>query len=87
MTQEMTMRELAIYELGDMTAHYWVDESEQVGLVLCPASLQPVPARTGIGDEPYIANQPGTDNPPARTVDPLVHAALRGDAATDGWAQ
>jgi alpha-galactosidase len=81
------VRELAVYGLDDMTAHYWVDDSDQVGLVLRPTSLQPVTARSGIGDEPYIATQPGAGNPPARSVDPLVHVTLRGDAATGGWAQ
>lgn len=81
------MRELAVYELGDMTAHYWVDDSDQVGLMLRPALVQPEAARSGIGGEPYIANQPGAGDPPARSVDPLVHITLRGDAATGGWGQ
>lgn len=73
------MRELAVYGLGDMTAHYWVDDSDQVGLALHPASLRTVRACAGIGDEPYIA---ASLAPATRPHAPLIPSSTLPSKAT-----
>lgn len=84
--QWMGIRELARHDLGDMAAHYVIDDAGQVGLTLLPRHATATPHRDHIGDEPYVASNPDLGSPPALVIDPIVHLAIRGDHAANGFA-
>lgn len=86
----MKLELISSFEVSDLLVRYLLDPGAgQIGLSLIPAKLLDRRAvrRAGLRGLSYIDGIPSVGNPPAWTLDPLVHLKLAGDAYPAGFAQ